>query len=61
MIELEGDVHQIQYKPTQRKNRKAEKMFPGVSAGLCPEGIMRSVRHALKKCEKALCSTKKNH
>jgi hypothetical protein len=40
LIELEGDVHQIGYKPTQRKNSKAEKMFPGVPAGLCPEGIM---------------------
>jgi hypothetical protein len=28
LIELEGDVHQIRFKPTQRKNSKAEKMFP---------------------------------
>jgi hypothetical protein len=59
LIELEGDVHQIHYKPTQRKNSKAEKMFPGVPAVLCPEGLMRSIRHGLKKCEKALCSAKK--
>jgi len=59
LIELEGDVHQIRYKPTQRKNSKAEKMFPGVPAVLCPEGLMRSIRHGLKKCEKALCGAKK--
>jgi hypothetical protein len=59
LIELEGDVHQIRYKPTQRKNSKAEKMFPGVPAMLCPEGLMRSIRHGLKKCEKALCNAKK--
>jgi len=58
LIELEGDVHQIRYKPTQRKTSKAEKMFPGVPAVLCPEGLMRSIRHGLKKCEKLLCSTK---
>jgi hypothetical protein len=34
LIELEGDAHQIKYKPTQRKNSKAEKMLPGVPAGL---------------------------
>jgi hypothetical protein len=35
-------------------------MFPGVPpAVLCPEGLMRSIRHGLKKCEKALCNTKK--
>jgi hypothetical protein len=28
LIELEGDVHQIHYKPTQRKNSKVEKMCP---------------------------------
>jgi len=28
LIELEGDVHQIRYKPTQQKNSKAEKVFP---------------------------------
>ncbi len=33
LIELEGDVHQIQHKPTQHKNSKVEKMFPGVPAG----------------------------
>ena len=44
LIELEGDVHQIGYKPTQQKNSKAEKMFPGVPAVLCPEGLMRSIR-----------------
>ncbi len=59
LIELEGDAHQICYKPMQWKNSKAEKMFPGVPAGLCPEGIMRSVRHGLKKCEKTLCNAKK--
>jgi hypothetical protein len=59
LIELEGDVHQIRYKPTQQKNSKAEKMFPGVPAVLCPEGLMRSIRHGLKKCEKALCGAKK--
>jgi hypothetical protein len=60
LIELERDVHQIQYKPTQRKNSKAEKMFSGVPPGLCPERIMRSVQHALKKCEKAFCDTNKS-
>jgi hypothetical protein len=59
LIDLEGDVHQIHYKPTQRKNSKAEKMFPGVPAGLCPEEIMQSVRHSLNKCKKALCNAKK--
>ncbi len=59
LIELEGDVHQICCKPTQRKNSKAEKMFPGVPAGLCPEGIMQSVWHGLSKCKKALCDAKK--
>jgi hypothetical protein len=59
LIELEGDVHQIRYKPTQRKNSKVEKMFPGVPAGLCPKGIMQSVRHGLKKYKKALCNAKK--
>ncbi len=49
LIELEGDEHQIRYKTTQRKNSKAEKMFPVVLAGLCPKGIMQSVRHGLKK------------
>jgi hypothetical protein len=33
LIELEGDAHQICYKPTQQKNSKAKKMFPGVPAG----------------------------
>jgi hypothetical protein len=59
LIELEGDTHQVCYKPTQRKNSKAEKMFPGIPAGLCHEGIMRSVRHGLKTCEKTLCNAKK--
>jgi hypothetical protein len=59
LIELEGNAHQIQYKPTQRKNSKAEKMFPGIPAGLCPEGIMRSIGHGLNKCEKTLCDAKK--
>ena len=52
-------VHQIRYKQTQQKNSKAEKMFPGVPALLCPEGLMQSIRHGLKKCEKALCNAKK--
>jgi hypothetical protein len=43
LIELKGDAHQIRYKPTQQKNSKAEKMFPGIPAGLCSEGIMRSI------------------
>jgi hypothetical protein len=48
--ELKGDGHQIRYKPTQWKNSKAEKMFPGVPVGLCNEGIMRSIRtEQLKK------------
>ena len=34
-------------------------MFPGIPTGLCPEGIMRSVQHGLKKCEKTLCNAKK--
>jgi hypothetical protein len=59
LIELEGDVHQIRYKPAQHKNSKAEKMFPGVPAGLCPKGFMQSVWHGLKKCKKALCNAKK--
>jgi hypothetical protein len=59
LIELEEDVHQICYKPTQQKISKAEKMFPGVPADLCPEGFMQSIRHGLKNCEKALCNAKK--
>ena len=59
LIKLKGDVHQIKYKPTQCKNSKAEKMFPGVSTGLCSEGLMRSIRHWLKNCEKTLCNAKK--
>ncbi len=59
LIVLEGDAHQIRHKPTQQKNSKAEKMFPGISAGLSPEGIMRSIRHGLKTCEKTLCDAKK--
>ena len=59
LIKLEGDAHQIKYKPTQRKNSKAEKMFPGVPAGLCSEGLMRSIRHGLKNYEKTLCNAKK--
>jgi hypothetical protein len=42
LIELEGDVHQICYKPTQQKNSKVEKIFPGVPAILCPEGLIPS-------------------
>jgi hypothetical protein len=61
LIELEGDAHQIWCKPTQRKNSKAEKMFPGIPAGLCPKGIMRSIQHGLTKCEKTLCNAKKNY
>jgi hypothetical protein len=34
LIELKEDAHQIKYKPTQCKNSKVEKMFPGVSTGL---------------------------
>ena len=34
-------------------------MFPGVPVILCPEGLMRSIRHGLKKCEKALFKAKK--
>ena len=31
-------------------------VFPDQSAaGLCSEGIMRSIRHGLKNCEKTLC------
>jgi hypothetical protein len=59
LIELKGDTHQIKYKPTQCKNSKAEKMFPGVPTGLCGKGIMRSIRHGLKSCEKTLCNAKK--
>jgi hypothetical protein len=59
LIELKGDAHQIGYKPTQQKNSKAKKMFPGIPAGLCPDGIMRSIWHGLKKCEKTLCDAKK--
>ncbi len=59
LIKLKGDVHQICYKPTQQKNSKAEKMFPGVPAVLCPGGLMQSMQHGLKKCEKALCNAKK--
>ena len=59
LIKLEGDAHQIKYKPTQRKNSKAEKMFPGVLAGLCSEGIMSSIQHRLKSCEKTLCNAMK--
>jgi hypothetical protein len=59
LIKLEGVVHQIRYKPTQQKNSKAETMFPGVPAVLCPEGLMQSIRHGLKKCEKVLRNAKK--
>ncbi len=59
LIKLEGDAHQIRYKPTQQKNGKAEKMFPGVPSGLCNEGIMCSIRHGLKTCEKTLYNAKK--
>jgi hypothetical protein len=59
LIKLEGEAHQIRYKPSQQKNSKAGKMFPGIPVGLCPEGIMRSIRHELKKCEKTLCTAKK--
>ncbi len=59
LIKLKGDAHQIQYKPTQQKNIKAEKMFPGVPSGLCNKGIMRSIRHGLKTCEKIICNAKK--
>ncbi len=59
LIELEGDAHQIWYKPTQQKNSKAKKIFPGVPTGLCPKGIMHSIQHGLKKCEKTLCNAKK--
>jgi hypothetical protein len=34
-------------------------MFPGVPSGLCNKGIMRSIRHGLKTCEKTLCNAKK--
>jgi hypothetical protein len=34
-------------------------MFPGIPAGLCNVGIMRSIRHGLKTCEKTLSNTKK--
>jgi hypothetical protein len=43
LIELEGNAHQIQYKPSQWKNSKAKQMFPGIPAGLCPKGIMCSI------------------
>ncbi len=59
LIKLKGDEHQIRYKQTQQKNSKAEKMFPGIPARLCPNGIMRSIPHGLKKCEKTLCNAKK--
>ncbi len=59
LIELKGDAHQIKYKPTQCKNSKAEKMFPGIPAGLCGKGIMHSIWHGLKSCEKTLCNAKK--
>jgi hypothetical protein len=59
LIKLDRDVHQICYKPTQGKNSKAERMFSGVPAVLCPEGLMQSIQHGLKKCEKALCNAKK--
>jgi hypothetical protein len=34
-------------------------MFPGVPSGLCKKGIMRSIRHGMKTCEKILCNAKK--
>jgi hypothetical protein len=34
-------------------------MFPGIPAGLCGKGVMRSIRHGLKSCEKTLCNAKK--
>jgi hypothetical protein len=59
LIELEGDAHQIWYKPTQQKSNKVEKMFPGVPSGLCNKGIMCSIRHRLKASEKTFCNVKK--
>ena len=59
LIELGGVAHQMKNKPTQRKNSKAEKMFYGVPAGLCSEGLIRSIWHGLKNCEKTLCNAKK--
>ena len=45
---------------TNRPNgKKAEKMFPGIPSGLCNKGIMCSIRHGLKTCEKTLCNAKK--
>ncbi len=34
-------------------------MFPGVPTGLCPKGIMHSIQHGLKECEKTPCNVKK--
>ncbi len=59
LIKLEEDAHLIQYKSTQRKNSKAEKMFPGIPTGLCNKGTMHSIRHRLKTCEETLCNAKK--
>ncbi len=59
LIKLKGDAHPIWYKPTQKINSKVEKMFPGIPSGLCNKGIMRSIRHGLKTCEKTLCNAKK--
>jgi hypothetical protein len=33
LVELEGHAHRIWYKPTQQKNSKALKIFPGILAG----------------------------
>ena len=38
LIELEGDAHQIRYKPTQQKNSKAEKMFSWHSRWIMQRG-----------------------
>jgi hypothetical protein len=34
-------------------------MLPGVLAGLCNKGIMQSIKHGLKTCEKTLYNAKK--
>ncbi len=34
-------------------------MFPDIPTLLCSKGIMRSIQHGLKTCEKTLCNAKK--
>jgi hypothetical protein len=59
LIKLKGDAHQIRYTPTQQKIARQEDVPWRPLSGLCNKGIMCSIRHVLKTCEKTLCNAKK--